>query len=50
MQKVALLLSIILASGMINCLPKADEVKSLPGWNKALKSKMYAGYIPAGQT
>ncbi len=35
---------------MLNCLPTGDEVTSLPGWDKPLKSKMYAGYIPAGQT
>ena len=26
---------------------EADEVKSLPGWDKALPSKQYSGYLSA---
>ena len=35
--------------GATHAAPEADEVKSLPGWNKELPSKIYSGFISAGQ-
>lgn len=33
----------------VSCLREGDQITSLPGWNAALKSRMFAGYIPCGE-
>ncbi|EDQ88901.1 uncharacterized protein MONBRDRAFT_37373 [Monosiga brevicollis MX1] len=33
----------------VHAAPAADEVTSLPGWDKALPSKHYSGHIPVGK-
>eukprot|EP00747_Dinoflagellata_sp_TGD_P056994 gnl/TRDRNA2_/TRDRNA2_150394_c2_seq1.p1 gnl/TRDRNA2_/TRDRNA2_150394_c2~~gnl/TRDRNA2_/TRDRNA2_150394_c2_seq1.p1 ORF type:complete len:523 (+),score=60.88 gnl/TRDRNA2_/TRDRNA2_150394_c2_seq1:49-1569(+) len=33
----------------VRAAPDHDRVHALPGWNSALKSKVYAGYISAGE-
>lgn len=40
---LALLISLAIS------IPEMDELKSLPGWNGTLLSKMYSGYLPAGE-
>ena len=43
------LLIITTLVGVSLTAPVNDEVKSLPGWNGPLLSKMYSGYLGAGQ-
>lgn len=38
----------VLAASLVTAAPKEYEVKSLPGWEGPLLSKMYCGFSPAG--
>eukprot|EP00041_Stephanoeca_diplocostata_P033552 m.1111866 g.1111866 ORF g.1111866 m.1111866 type:complete len:200 (-) comp24362_c0_seq23:3406-4005(-) len=48
-NRYAAMLTVVYVSTNVNSevSPKdADEIKALPGWNKALPSKHYSGYLP----
>ena len=44
-----LVASALLHSAALLAAVPADEVKSLPGWSKALPSKQWSGYLPVGK-
>jgi len=45
---IPLLLAALLTVACTSPVPLEDEVTALPGWRKPLKSKMYSGYVSAG--
>lgn len=49
MLKVVVAFTLALAPGSLGA-PAADEVKSLPGWDKPLPTKHYSGYIPVNSS
>ena len=46
---VSTLMLMLLAGSSLADIP-SDQIKSLPGWNGALPSKQYSGYIKLDQT
>lgn len=43
-----LLVWLVVAVGLAKGARPADEITTLPGWEGALPSRMFAGYVDAG--